>query len=87
MVTIELFEIVARFDKDLQSTISNNPSAMHGYLTVSFASRLLGVSASTHRNWDRAAKLPATRHPLNKCRLYNNEDLQRLLRTVNSRMR
>jgi len=34
-------------------------------LTVAEAAELLGVSASTLRNWDRAGKLKASRHPVN----------------------
>jgi hypothetical protein len=35
------------------------------YLTVKEAATFLGVSPSTLRNWDRAGKLKATRHPVN----------------------
>ena len=52
------------------------------YLTVSAAARLLGVSASTLRNWDRSGKLKAARHPLNKYRLYRRDDLEALLKKV-----
>ena len=48
-------------------------------LTISEAARLLGVSAGTLRNWDRAGKLSAVRHPMNHYRLYRLSEL-RLLR-------
>lgn len=48
-------------------------------LTVSEAAELLGVSAGTLRNWDRAGKLSAVRHPMNRYRLYRLSEL-RLLR-------
>lgn len=49
------------------------------YLTVSEAAALLGVSASTLRNWDRAEKLKARRHPINKYRLYRRDELEALI--------
>ena len=48
-------------------------------LTVSEAAALLGVSTSTIRNWDRAGKLKAVRHPINNYRLYKRQQLQSLL--------
>ena len=52
------------------------------YLTVSEAADLLGVSASTLRNWDRAGKVKAIRHPMNGYRLYRKEELLNLLEKV-----
>lgn len=52
------------------------------FLTVSAAASYLGVSASTLRNWDRAGKLEAYRHPLNGYRLYNKRQLDKLLAKV-----
>jgi len=52
---------------------------MSCFLTVSEAAALLGVSTSTIRNWDRAGKLKAIRHPLNNYRLYERRQLQSLL--------
>lgn len=49
------------------------------YLTIREAASVLGVSAATLRNWDRNGKLPATRHPLNRYRLYLRADLETLL--------
>ena len=49
------------------------------YLTVAEAARLLGVSSSTLRNWDRSGKLKAKRHPINKYRLYERTELKSLL--------
>ncbi|HZW05438.1 MAG TPA: helix-turn-helix domain-containing protein [Candidatus Nitrosotalea sp.] len=56
--------------------------SLRDYLTVSEAASLLGVSASTLRNWDRAGKLDAVRHPVNGYRLYRRSDLEALLRKV-----
>lgn len=52
------------------------------YLTVSEAADLLGVSASTLRNWDRVGKVKAIRHPMNGYRLYRKEELLNLLEKV-----
>ncbi len=40
-------------------------------LTIGEAAKVLGVSVSTLRNWDRTGKLPAARHPMNRYRLYS----------------
>lgn len=49
------------------------------YLTVKEAAAFLGVTTRTLRNWDRAGKLRARRHPINGYRLYRLETLQALL--------
>ena len=56
---------------------------LRDYLTVSEAAEYLGVSASTLRNWDRAGKVRAIRHPVNAYRLYRKEELANLLEKVN----
>lgn len=53
------------------------------YLTVSEAAVKLGVSSSTLRNWDKAGKLTAYRHPLNGYRLYKEAELIFLLEKLN----
>ncbi len=52
------------------------------YVTVTRAAELLGVSASTVRNWDRSGKLKAARNPMNGYRLYRREDIQSLLARI-----
>ena len=52
---------------------------LNSYLTIGEAAELLGVSAATLRNWDRAKKLVAYRHPFNGYRLYSKSDLEELL--------
>ena len=52
------------------------------YLTVREAAKVLGVSPSTLRVWDRAGKLKATRNPMNGYRLYRREDLENFLRRI-----
>ena len=58
------------------------PPGLSNYLTVRRAAKLLGVSVSTLRNWDRRGKLKPVRHPLNGYRLYRLDDLENLLNTV-----
>lgn len=52
------------------------------YLTVGDAATTLGVSRSTLRNWDKAGKLKAYRHPVNGYRLYSRAELEALLHEV-----
>jgi excisionase family DNA binding protein len=58
------------------------PPSLNDYLTVQKAARLLGVSISTLRNWDRRGKLKAVRHPMNDYRLYRSGDLEKLLLVI-----
>ena len=55
---------------------------LRDFLTVGEAAEFLGVSAATLRNWDRAGKVRAARHPVNGYRLYRKQDLGRLLEKV-----
>jgi excisionase family DNA binding protein len=59
-----------------------NPTGIGEYLTVGAAAEYLGVSRSTLRNWDRAGKLKAVRHPINGYRLYRREVLTALLKSL-----
>lgn len=47
-------------------------------LTIAQAARLLGVLPSTLRNWDRSGKLKPRRHPMNRYRVYDRTELERL---------
>src|SRR3954471_11254467 len=49
------------------------------YLTVGEAADFLGVSPWTLRNWDKAGRLKAIRHPKNGYRIYRQQDLQAVL--------
>ena len=49
---------------------------MSDYVTLAEAASFLGVSKATLRNWDRAGKLKALRHPVNDYRLYSIVDLR-----------
>src|SRR5258706_561729 len=49
------------------------------YLTVGEAAEFLGVPPWTLRNWDRAGRLKAVRHPKNGYRIYRQQDLEAVL--------
>ena len=55
---------------------------LRDYLRISDAADYLGVSPNTLRNWERAGKIVAHRHPMNSYRLFRREDLDALLRLV-----
>lgn len=52
------------------------------YLSIKEASKMLGVTPLTLRNWDKNGKLAASRHPLNNYRVYNLTDIEDLLKRI-----
>jgi DNA (cytosine-5)-methyltransferase 1 len=52
------------------------------FITIKEASKMLGVTPLTLRNWDKNGKLPTTRHPMSNYRIYRKEDLERLLQEI-----
>lgn len=52
------------------------------YLNIKQASEFLGVTPNTLRNWEKANKVKVNRNPLNKYRLYCEEDLEQLLKSM-----
>jgi MerR family transcriptional regulator, copper efflux regulator len=48
------------------------------YMTIAEAADYVGVSPMTLRRWDKAGKLHAKRHPMNRYRLYKKSDLDNL---------
>lgn len=52
------------------------------YITIKQASKILGVSPLTLRNWDNNGKLKAYRHPMNNYRVYKIEDLEAVIRSI-----
>jgi excisionase family DNA binding protein len=54
------------------------------FIRIQEAASILGVSEQTLRNWDRAGKLRAHRHPINGYRLYRAADLHAFLQTIGS---
>jgi excisionase family DNA binding protein len=75
-----VLQCLIRFDKVNKK--QERPTSLSQYLTVGEAAKFLGVSASTLRNWDRAGKVKAVRHPVNAYRLYRREDLEALLKRI-----
>ena len=55
---------------------------LRDYLRISEAAEHVGVCSNTLRNWERAGKIVAHRHPINKYRLFKREELDELLRQV-----
>lgn len=52
------------------------------YITIKQASKILGVSPLTLRNWDKNGKLLAHRHPMNNYRVYKIEDLEKVISEI-----
>ncbi|HEY0221087.1 MAG TPA: MerR family DNA-binding transcriptional regulator [Candidatus Paceibacterota bacterium] len=52
------------------------------YITIKQASKLLGVSPLTLRNWHGIGKLKAHRHPMNNYRVYKIEDLEKVIQEI-----
>ncbi len=52
---------------------------MENYLTISQAAKLLKVNAETLRRWDKSGKFPSTRHPMNKYRVYSENQVMSLV--------
>jgi predicted site-specific integrase-resolvase len=59
--------------------MSSNESKI---VTIKEASRILGVTPLTLRNWDNKGKLKALRHPINNYRVYKREDIDRLIEEI-----
>jgi len=52
------------------------------YITIKQASKILGVTPLTLRNWDKNGKLKARRHPMNNYRVYKIEDLEGVIHEI-----
>ena len=52
------------------------------FLTIKEASKYLGVTPLTLRNWDNSGKLNASRHPINNYRLYNRHELDAVMKKI-----
>jgi excisionase family DNA binding protein len=55
---------------------------LDGYITISEAAEILGVTAQTLRNWDNLGKIKIVKHPITKYRLFRKRDLERLLKKM-----
>ncbi len=54
------------------------------FLLVSEAAERLGVAGQTVRNWIKAGKLRAKRHPVNKYRLIVKRDVEALSKAIHA---
>lgn len=54
------------------------------YLSINEAASMLGVSKLTLRNWDKAGKLKAFRHPINNYRVYLSYEIQQVIEKIES---
>jgi len=63
----------------LRGAVRETVRTLQDYLTIREAAKVLGVSTSALRAWDRAGKLTAIRNPMNRYRLYRREDLEAFL--------
>jgi len=52
------------------------------FITIKDAAKMLGVTPLTLRNWDKNGKLPTTRHPMSNYRIYKSENLEKLLKDI-----
>ncbi len=78
-----MLKVEAKIDGERGEMDKNDTqNQLSKYLTVQQAASILGVSPSTLRNWDRAGKLKAVRHPFNQYRLYLRSDLEKILQDL-----
>lgn len=52
------------------------------YLSIKGASKILGVTPLTLRNWDKRGTLTAYRNPINNYRVYRLDQVELLLRRI-----
>lgn len=53
-------------------------------IQIKDAAEILGVSKLTLRNWDNSGKLIAYRHPINNYRVYRSEDIDNIIKKIES---
>lgn len=58
---------------------------MKKYYSIKEAATIFGVTSLTLRNWDKKGKLKAYRNPINNYRVYKAEQVEALLRFMESR--
>ena len=54
-----------------------NMNKFKGLIKINEAASLLGVSASTLRNWELAGKITVYRHPINSYRLFDRVEIEK----------
>jgi excisionase family DNA binding protein len=53
-------------------------------ISIKEAAEILHVSKLTLRNWDKSGKLSALRHPINNYRVYKMEDIEKIIKQIES---
>jgi excisionase family DNA binding protein len=61
---------------------NNDKNILKEYLTIREAADTLGITPMTLRRWDKAGKLKAKRHPMNRYRLYKKAELEAILKEI-----
>ena len=54
------------------------------FISIKDAAKKLGVTKLTLRNWDKQGKLVAFRHPMNNYRVYEKEDIEKIINQIKS---
>lgn len=54
------------------------------FISIKDAAKKLGVTKLTLRNWDKQGKLVAFRHPMNNYRVYDIEDIEKIINQIKS---
>lgn len=52
------------------------------FLSVNEVAKIIGVTPLTVRNWDKKGRLRAYRNPVNNYRLYKIEDVEELMKKI-----
>ena len=55
---------------------------MEGFVNVSEAAKLIGVSNETLRRWDKNGKFTSARHPINNYRVYHIETVYQFIKEL-----
>ncbi|MGZ3743827.1 MAG: MerR family transcriptional regulator [Pseudobdellovibrionaceae bacterium] len=51
-------------------------------MRVKSAAKTLGIHPDTLRRWERLGLIKSTRHPINNYRLFNEEEIQEVLKKL-----
>ena len=70
-----LYKGLCMYNIGMSDTLKN-------FISIKEASKLLGVTPLTLRNWDKNGKLSAGRHPFNNYRVYKRDDIEKLLTEI-----
>lgn len=55
---------------------------MERYITIKEVASILGICKETVRNWGRKGYLKHTKHPVNRYRLYDREEVLKLKKRI-----